>query len=66
MKKIKYLLVAFIMLFGFTLNTYALEYSVEYNKEVLSWNDEFIYDITIKSNDLSNNLELWTSNDKSE
>ena len=66
MKKIKYLLVAFVMLFGFTLNTYALEYSVEYNKEVLAWNDEFLYDITIKSNDLSDNLELWVSNDESE
>lgn len=63
MKKIKYLLVAFIMLFGFTLNTYALENTdVSYKATLYDWEDNYLYDMIINSNSLSSDLKLELKN----
>jgi len=58
-KKLKYLVVFISMFFLINVTAFAKEeYSVIYNKELLDWDDNFVYDITVSSNDLSDNLEL--------
>ena len=59
MKKLKLLLLAFIVFFGFTLTTHAEEYSTVFKEELHDWDDEFLYEITISSNDFKN--EVWLS-----
>lgn len=63
MKNIKYLLVMVLSLVCFSLNVYANEeYSVTYSQEVANYEDEFLYEIIVNSNDLANDLELNASN----
>ena len=65
MKKLKLILLAFVVFFGFTLTTYAEEYSAVYNKQAISWDDKVLYEMTISSNDLANDLIFNVGNEQS-
>ena len=64
MKKIKFLLLAFIIFFGFSLNTYANEnYSVSLTDKSYDWQEKFVYEIIINSNKLPQDTKVEAYND---
>jgi len=63
-KKIKIVLLAFIIFFGFSLNIYANEnYSVSLTDKSYDWQEKFVYEIIINSNKLPQDTKVEAYND---